>query len=76
MLLLIGMICFYGQMLLDASEKIHMEVFDCGWEGFEDVRLKKMIQFMLMRSQKPQKLTFMGFSDINVEQFRGVSIDY
>jgi 7tm Odorant receptor len=76
MLLLIGMICFYGQMLLDASEKIHMEVFDCGWEGFEDVRLKKMIQFMLMRSQKPQKLTFMGFSDINVEQFRGVRIDY
>jgi 7tm Odorant receptor len=71
-LLLEGVICFNGQLLVNACERTQHEIYNCGWENFENIRLKKSILIILIRSQRPAKLTFMGFSDVNMEQFEAV----
>jgi 7tm Odorant receptor len=68
----IGIICYLGQVLVNTSEQISHDIYDCGWESFKDIKLKKSVLFLLMRSQRPFKLTFMKFSDVNMEKFREV----
>jgi 7tm Odorant receptor len=75
MFVMIGKICFFGQMLIDSSENLSFEIYNCGWEGFRDFKLKKLILLMLMRSQKPAKLSFMKFGDVKKEKFRDVSLE-
>lgn len=66
--------CNYGQILMDASIGLMDKIYDCGWENFDDLKVKKQIVLMLMRSKKPAKLTVMGFANITKGQFTSVSI--
>jgi hypothetical protein len=64
---------FYGQQLIDSSSQVANAVFECGWEKFADLRTKKALLMIMMRAQRPSKLTTMKFSTLSLAQFMNVS---
>jgi hypothetical protein len=65
--------CFFGQLLRDASEESVRGIYDSGWEEIGDVQHKKEVVLVLLRSQKLAKISILGISVINMEQFGSVS---
>lgn len=64
-----GIQCYYGQKLIDASEKVADVIYDIAWENLESITVKKILFFMLMRSQKPASLSILKFSNVTLKQF-------
>ncbi|KAG5666901.1 hypothetical protein PVAND_014908 [Polypedilum vanderplanki] len=65
--------CYFGQFLIDASESIAKVIYDCGWENWQNIKLKKLILIVLAKCQKPAKLRIWKFGNISMEQFTLVS---
>lgn len=63
--------CFFGQILITFSEKFAVAVYDCGWERWEDLSMRKTLNIVLMMAQKNAKLTT-GFKEISMEHFYDV----
>ncbi|XP_070505439.1 odorant receptor 4-like [Chironomus tepperi] len=61
--------CYFGQFLIDASEKIADEVYNCGWENWQRIALKKKLITVLQRAQKPAVLKIWKFGVISMGQF-------
>lgn len=55
----VGMDCFTGQRVMDASTKFERAVYDCKWENFNKANMK-IVQIMLQSSQKTMKLSAGG----------------
>lgn len=66
--------CDFGQRLTDASLGVFDGIYDCGWEDFKDVKLKREVIIVMMRSRKAACVTFMGFTDISMQRFTDVSL--
>jgi len=64
--------CYYCQQLKDASLSISEAVYDCKWEEIEDVKVKKHLLMILMRSQKSKTLTCWKFAENSFELFGSV----
>jgi hypothetical protein len=64
---------FYGQQLFDSSSKIAEAIYDSGWEKITDLRIKNDLQMVLIRAQRPSKLTTIKFSTLSLVQFMNVS---
>nr|AQQ73510.1 olfactory receptor 30 [Heliconius melpomene rosina] len=45
--------CFYGNKLMDMSEKLRQSIYACGWEMERDIEIRKTILFMLTRTTVP-----------------------
>ncbi|XP_013195806.2 odorant receptor 10a [Amyelois transitella] len=54
-LLVFFLYCLLGQKLNTAAENVEMAIYDCGWERFS-LKHRKLVLFMLIRSQKPVML--------------------
>lgn len=67
--------CFFGQ-LLNSNSIISEGIYDCGWENFESLKLKKMVLFSLQNSQRSENLTLMSFGVISLSLFTDVSTFY
>lgn len=65
--------CYFGQFLTDASEKIADEIYNCGWENWQSIRLKKKVIIILNRAQKAAVLTIWKFGVISIGQFTNVN---
>ncbi|KAG5683294.1 hypothetical protein PVAND_012582 [Polypedilum vanderplanki] len=65
--------CYIGQLLMNSSEQIIDSLYDCGWENWENLKLKKTILIIMQRSQKPAVLTIGKFGTVSVQQFTDVS---
>lgn len=61
--------CYFGQVLIDASERVCDEIYACGWEKWENIAMKNKILVILHRAQKPAVLTIYKFGVISMEQF-------
>lgn len=66
--------CSYGQLLTDASAGFMDGIYDCGWEDFEDKKLRKMMIFIMMKTRKPATVSYMKFGNLTKQQFTNVSI--
>ncbi|CAG9802943.1 unnamed protein product [Chironomus riparius] len=64
--------CYFGQFLTDASEIIADEIYNCGWENWQKISLKKKLVNVLQRSQRPAVLTIWKFGIISIRQFTSV----
>ena len=64
--------CYYCQQLKDASLSISDAIYDCKWEEIEDVKVKKHLLMILMRSQKSKTLTCWKFAENSFELFGSV----
>lgn len=64
--------CVYGQKILDSSTTVADGIYNCGWEDFDDISLKKQLVLLVQRAQRPKKLSAMGFADVTHECFTSV----
>lgn len=55
----VGMDCFTGQRVMDASVKFERAVYDCKWENYS-ISNMKIVLMMLQSSQKTMKLSAGG----------------
>lgn len=67
------LLCFYGQKLIDSSSGVADAIYDSDWTEVDDCYFKKQIVLILIRSQRPKRLSAMGFADISLETFAAVS---
>lgn len=70
----IGLQCFFGQMLTNASEIVTEGIYDCEWENSTSIKLRKSLMICLARSQNHVALTTLKFGEITYEQFTYVSL--
>ncbi|KAG5666902.1 hypothetical protein PVAND_014909 [Polypedilum vanderplanki] len=61
--------CYFGQFLIDASENVAKEIYNCGWENWKDLKMKKLLIVVIERSQKAENLKIWKFGNISMEQF-------
>lgn len=67
------LLCNFGQKVIDSSELIAHGVFTCGWEdGIDNVIRRKLI-LMMLRAQRPKKLSALSFADVSLVNFAYVS---
>lgn len=64
--------CHYSQELKDVSSKIADSLYDCKWEDVEDLKARKNLMMILMRSQKSKTLTCWKFVENSFELFGSV----
>ncbi|KAG5667681.1 hypothetical protein PVAND_015653 [Polypedilum vanderplanki] len=67
--------CFFGQILYDAGIDVLNGINECGWENMKDVKLKKLIMIIIIRSQKPAVFLLLRTWKITLEQFQSVSLN-
>ncbi|XP_017006881.3 odorant receptor 67a [Drosophila takahashii] len=60
------LLCFFSQMLIDASENVSTAVYEMNWTE-ADTRCRKMLVFLSMRAQKPICLKATIVLDLSVE---------
>lgn len=70
-LMQVGMDCYTGQRVRDASIKFERAVYDCKWENY-NLSNKKTILMMLLNSQKTMKLSAGGITILNFSCFMQV----
>ena len=65
-------LCYYGQKLMDSTVGVADELYNCDWTDLDDNEFKKQMITVMIRAQKPMRLTAMGFADISLETFTTV----
>lgn len=68
----IWLLCYYGQKLMDSSAGVAFGVYDSEWTDLE-IELRKQLTLIILRAQKPQRLSAMNFAAISLETFAAVS---
>uniref|UniRef100_A0A6P4FJM9 Odorant receptor n=1 Tax=Drosophila rhopaloa TaxID=1041015 RepID=A0A6P4FJM9_DRORH len=61
----IYLLCLFSQMLIDASARVSYAVYDMNWMQ-ADSRFRKMLIFLILRSQKPVCLKATVFLDVSI----------
>nr|QIJ45817.1 olfactory receptor [Glyphodes pyloalis] len=64
----ISLLCFFGDMLMRSSTQISSAVYHSFWYE-ADPKIKRSLLLILMRAQKPCKLTACNFADLNLTAF-------
>lgn len=68
----IFLICYFGQKIVDSTEKIAHAAYICGWETVSCPKVRRAMINVIQRAQKPVKLTAMNFADISFNSFTSV----
>lgn len=63
---------YFGQRLITSSNKIFEEIYNCNWYLIRDLKVRKMILLMVMKAQRPDKLTAMKIREVSFKTFRKV----
>lgn len=66
------LLCYFGQKLIDSSVSVAEGAYGYNWMDLDDIDLKKQIALIILRSQRPHKLTAMKFADISFDAFTNV----
>ena len=69
----IWLLCYFGQKLIDSSIAIADGIYDQDWMDLDDNEFKKYFVIIILRAQRPMRLTAMGFADISLQTFATVS---
>ncbi|XP_067013020.2 odorant receptor 4-like [Anabrus simplex] len=65
--------CHYGTDLIWKSSSVQQAAYDSGWHSSScSSQFRKSIQMMIMRAQKPTKLTALSFADVSLQFFTKV----
>lgn len=71
-LLQIFVLSFYVQKLKSTSLKIAAKTFEFDWYNCKDKRVKMAMLMILLRAQKPVKVTALKFTEISIDTFSTV----
>ncbi|XP_017084411.2 odorant receptor 67a-like [Drosophila eugracilis] len=61
----IYLLCYFSQMLIDASNSVSFAVYDMNWMD-ADLRFRKMLIFLALRAQRPVCLKATVFLDVSI----------
>ncbi|KAI5644678.1 7tm odorant receptor domain-containing protein [Phthorimaea operculella] len=64
----ISLLCLFGDLLMRSSTKISEGIYKCRWYD-TDPGVKRSIFLILIRAQKPCRLTAADFADLNLTAF-------
>ncbi|XP_050680521.1 odorant receptor 4-like [Leptidea sinapis] len=64
----ISLLCYFGDMIMTSSVQIYHAVYNCQWYSTSS-DIKRSIYIILIRSQKPCKLTAANFATLNLNAF-------
>ncbi|KAI7815357.1 Odorant receptor Or44 [Rhyzopertha dominica] len=64
--------CFYGSLVTHHSSSLALYIYSSGWEDLEDNQIKKMMAFMILRSQRAKRLSAKNFVYVDLVTFLGV----
>nr|AII01106.1 odorant receptor [Dendrolimus kikuchii] len=70
-LMQVGMDCFIGQRIIDASEFLCNAIYDCKWENFDKYNMKTVL-LMLQNAQKTLTLSAGGITVLSFGYFMTV----
>lgn len=62
-------VCYFGQKIIDSSEYVAVEAYNCEWEADDENSIKKKFFFIILRAQKTKRLTAMKFVNVSLETF-------
>ncbi|XP_039747785.1 odorant receptor 4-like [Pararge aegeria] len=62
------LICFFGDLLMASSIRISEAVYSCRWYDAEPA-VRRSVLIIIIRSQKPCKVTASNFADLNLAAF-------
>ncbi|KDR14437.1 uncharacterized protein LOC110834477 isoform X2 [Zootermopsis nevadensis] len=65
------LICFWGEDLSQQSLSVQKAAYGCSWYN-RSQRLKKLLQFIIMRTKKPVRMTAGKFYYISLETFADI----
>jgi len=68
--------CFYGEKLITASQDVGRKILESNWYLLKDIKVKKSILFIIIRSQKPCMLSGFGSISLSIETFSNVSMAF
>lgn len=68
----IFLLCFFGQKLIDSSLSVVDGVYNSNWIECDEHGLKRQLILIILRAQRPKKLTTMNFADISLPSFTTV----
>lgn len=69
-----AVLTYFCQMMKDASDEVAAAIYDCGWENFEDEKIRKLVTYSIMRAQKSEGFKILNWAEINLELFGKVKL--
>ncbi|CAO1415524.1 unnamed protein product [Diamesa hyperborea] len=66
-------LCYFGDRLICSSASVADGAYNCTWYDSRNSKFKLAVQLIIVRAQRPNKLTAMGFSTVCLESFCNVS---
>ncbi|KAG8337600.1 Gpror40p [Homalodisca vitripennis] len=72
-LLMVGLVCYFGQMIEDESDNLRRALYDYMWYN-RSQRFKTSLKIMMAVAARPLRLTAGGIYPLNLETFSYVSI--
>lgn len=69
----VAILCYYGEKLSSASEKVAEAAYDSGWIESDDKGLQVGLLLMIQRSQKYSYITAYKFSRVSLKAYAAVS---
>nr|WLK66408.1 odorant receptor 39a [Holotrichia parallela] len=64
--------CYVGQHLAFESDYLSYAIYDCGWHIDYDRSFRKALILMMQRSQRTQRLTAAGITELDYASFLGI----
>nr|QYL02209.1 odorant receptor 2 [Holotrichia oblita] len=64
--------CYVGQHLAFESDYLAYAIYDCGWHIDYDRSFRKALLLMMQRSQRTQRLTAAGITELDYASFLGI----
>ncbi|KAI7815354.1 Odorant receptor Or43 [Rhyzopertha dominica] len=64
--------CFFGSLVTHYSSSLARYIYSSGWEDMEDNEIKKMMAFMILRSQRSKRLSAKNFVYVDLATFLAV----
>ncbi|XP_045762472.1 putative odorant receptor 92a [Maniola jurtina] len=62
------LLCYFGDLLMSSSIELSQTVYSCRWYDVEPA-IRRSVLIILIRSQKPCKVTACNFADLNLSAF-------
>ena len=68
----VWLLCYLGQKIIDSSAEVADDIYGCDWTDLDNYEFKKQMIIVMIRAQRPMKLTAMGYADMSLETFAAV----
>lgn len=66
--------CIFGTELAHHSSSLAHYVYNCGWEDIDDNQFRKSLMLVILRAQRPKRLSVKNLTYLDLATFLGVCL--